>query len=62
VAETFSPLDDRCRRFGRTDDLLAGLLEATRAGDQVLIMSNGGFDGLHSRLISALAEQEQAGQ
>jgi len=62
VEETFSPLDYRCRRFNRTDDLLAGLLEATRAGDQVLIMSNGGFEGLHGRLMSALAEQEQAGR
>jgi UDP-N-acetylmuramate: L-alanyl-gamma-D-glutamyl-meso-diaminopimelate ligase len=61
VEETFSPLGDRCLRFSRTDELLAGVLEAARAGDQVLIMSNGGFDGLHVRLLSGLADREQAG-
>jgi len=61
VEDTFSPLGDRCLRFSRTDELLAGVLEAARAGDQVLIMSNGGFDGLHVRLLSGLADREQAG-
>jgi putative spermidine/putrescine transport system ATP-binding protein len=59
VEETFAPLHERCRRFTSTDDLLAGALEATRAGDQVLIMSNGGFDGLHGRLLNGLANREQ---
>jgi UDP-N-acetylmuramate: L-alanyl-gamma-D-glutamyl-meso-diaminopimelate ligase len=34
--------------------LLQGLLASLRAGDQVLIMSNGGFGGLHARLLAAL--------
>jgi UDP-N-acetylmuramate: L-alanyl-gamma-D-glutamyl-meso-diaminopimelate ligase len=25
-------------------------------GDQVLVMSNGGFEGIHQRLLDALAE------
>ncbi len=37
------------------DVLLAGLKRSLRAGDQVLIMSNGGFGGLHTRLLQALA-------
>ncbi len=37
------------------DDLLEGLLRATKSGDQVLIMSNGGFGGLHGKLLERLA-------
>jgi UDP-N-acetylmuramate: L-alanyl-gamma-D-glutamyl-meso-diaminopimelate ligase len=29
----------------------------TVAGDQVLIMSNGGFGGLHGKLLEALSRQ-----
>ena len=36
-------------------DALAAMVAATaRAGDQVLIMSNGGFAGLHGKLLAAL--------
>jgi UDP-N-acetylmuramate: L-alanyl-gamma-D-glutamyl-meso-diaminopimelate ligase len=36
------------------DDLLRGLVGDARQGDQVLIMSNGGFGGLHGKLLEAL--------
>jgi UDP-N-acetylmuramate: L-alanyl-gamma-D-glutamyl-meso-diaminopimelate ligase len=28
---------------------------AARSGDQVLVMSNGGFGGVHDKLLAALA-------
>ena len=37
------------------DDLIAALCVAVRPGDHVLIMSNGGFGGLHNQLLQALA-------
>jgi UDP-N-acetylmuramate: L-alanyl-gamma-D-glutamyl-meso-diaminopimelate ligase len=37
--------------------LAATLVKHLRSGDQVLIMSNGGFGGLHSRLLDALASR-----
>jgi UDP-N-acetylmuramate: L-alanyl-gamma-D-glutamyl-meso-diaminopimelate ligase len=39
------------------DELVDGLAGNARAGDQVLIMSNGGFGGLHGRLLEALARR-----
>jgi UDP-N-acetylmuramate: L-alanyl-gamma-D-glutamyl-meso-diaminopimelate ligase len=39
------------------DELLAGLTGGARAGDQVLIMSNGGFGGLHGKLLEALGKR-----
>lgn len=41
--------------FADTGALLADLAPALRPGDLCLIMSNGGFDGLHQRLIDNLA-------
>jgi len=45
--------------FPDTDHLLADLLGRLESGDMVLIMSNGGFDGLHARLLEALAKREE---
>ncbi|WP_018175598.1 UDP-N-acetylmuramate:L-alanyl-gamma-D-glutamyl-meso-diaminopimelate ligase [Thioalkalivibrio sp. AKL8] len=36
------------------ESLLQGILATVRSGDTLVIMSNGGFDGLHLRLIDAL--------
>ncbi|MHB1513733.1 UDP-N-acetylmuramate:L-alanyl-gamma-D-glutamyl-meso-diaminopimelate ligase [Acidiferrobacter sp.] len=36
------------------EDLIASLVADAHAGDHVLIMSNGGFAGLHGRLLTAL--------
>ena len=39
------------------DELLAGLAGGAAPGDQVLIMSKGGFGGLHGKLLEALARR-----
>jgi UDP-N-acetylmuramate: L-alanyl-gamma-D-glutamyl-meso-diaminopimelate ligase len=39
------------------DELVAGLAGGAAPGDQVLIMSNGGFGGLHGKLLEALARK-----
>jgi UDP-N-acetylmuramate: L-alanyl-gamma-D-glutamyl-meso-diaminopimelate ligase len=48
----------------RVDDELDALVEAVaaeaRAGDHVLVMSNGGFGGVHARLLDALAARQAA--
>ena len=51
------PLGARAALATDIPALLQALLAAVRAGDHVLIMSNGGFGGLHSKLLAALAER-----
>jgi UDP-N-acetylmuramate: L-alanyl-gamma-D-glutamyl-meso-diaminopimelate ligase len=36
------------------DDLVKGLADDSRPGDHILVMSNGGFGGLHDKLLAAL--------
>jgi UDP-N-acetylmuramate: L-alanyl-gamma-D-glutamyl-meso-diaminopimelate ligase len=33
---------------------VADILKLAQAGDQILVMSNGGFGGIHQRLLSTL--------
>jgi UDP-N-acetylmuramate: L-alanyl-gamma-D-glutamyl-meso-diaminopimelate ligase len=40
--------------FPDTESIIAFLVDTGRCGDVVLIMSNGGFDNIHERLLSAL--------
>jgi UDP-N-acetylmuramate: L-alanyl-gamma-D-glutamyl-meso-diaminopimelate ligase len=40
---------------GTTADLIRQLVEERRPGDRIVIMSNGGFEGIHRRLLAALA-------
>ncbi len=37
------------------DDIVDGIVREHRAGDLVVLMSNGGFGGIHRKLLQALA-------
>jgi UDP-N-acetylmuramate: L-alanyl-gamma-D-glutamyl-meso-diaminopimelate ligase len=39
------------------DALIAAIVAQAQSGDQILVMSNGGFGGLHEKLLSRLAER-----
>ncbi|MFC3914856.1 UDP-N-acetylmuramate:L-alanyl-gamma-D-glutamyl-meso-diaminopimelate ligase [Pseudaeromonas sharmana] len=45
------------RVFHEIDELLHALLQQVHAGDQILVMSNGGFGGIHGRLLQALEQR-----
>ena len=49
-------LGDKGRLARSLDELVDGLAGNASPGDQVLIMSNGGFGGLHGKLLEALAQ------
>ena len=38
----------------RVDDIVRTIADEARPGDLVVIMSNGGFDGIHDKLLAAL--------
>jgi UDP-N-acetylmuramate: L-alanyl-gamma-D-glutamyl-meso-diaminopimelate ligase len=43
------------REAGSVDDIIATIVREHRAGDVVVIMSNGGFGGIHKKLLQALS-------
>jgi UDP-N-acetylmuramate: L-alanyl-gamma-D-glutamyl-meso-diaminopimelate ligase len=56
AAETLAPLGSKARSFDDLDRLVAAVAADAREGDQVLVMSNGGFGGVHGKLLTALAD------
>ncbi len=56
-AESLTSLGPRLTLGADVQTLLAGLLKELKVGDQVVIMSNGGFDGLPALLERALKER-----
>ncbi len=47
-------LGDRAHFAANVDALVKGLAGDSRPGDHILVMSNGGFGGLHDKLLAAL--------
>lgn len=54
------PLGERARVETDVDALVARVVAQARKGDHILVMSNGGFGGLHGKLLSQLAESASA--
>ncbi len=48
-------LNGRGRVFHAVDDLVTTLAQELKPDDQVLIMSNGGFEGIHGKLLKSLS-------
>ncbi len=56
VAGAVRPLGARATVLGDIDALARAIAAEARAVDHVLVMSNGGFGGLHGKLLAALGE------
>ena len=49
----FAPLGAQARCVDDLEALIAAVAAEARSGDHVLVMSNGGFGGIHKRLLDA---------
>jgi hypothetical protein len=58
-AAVLQPLGARAQTFDDVERMVAAITAAARPGDHVLIMSNGGFGGAHSKLLDALARADE---
>jgi len=47
-------LGDKCRVCTTINEIIDSVVPLTRPGDQIVIMSNGGFANIHARLLDAL--------
>jgi UDP-N-acetylmuramate: L-alanyl-gamma-D-glutamyl-meso-diaminopimelate ligase len=52
--EALAPVDPPAVVADGVDALVAAVRRAARPGDHVLVMSNGGFGGIHAKLLAAL--------
>ena len=55
VAEALAPMAAQAVVADSVDKLVAAIVRVAEPGDQVLVMSNGAFGGIHEKLLAALA-------
>ncbi|KPC49429.1 UDP-N-acetylmuramate:L-alanyl-gamma-D-glutamyl-meso-diaminopimelate ligase [Amantichitinum ursilacus] len=53
-AEALAPLGSKAHSHNDLDALVADIIATAQAGDHILVMSNGGFGGIHGKLLAAL--------
>lgn len=58
AAAALAPLGPRAHVEHDLDQLVAHVAAAARPGDQIICMSNGGFGGVHGKLLATLAARE----
>jgi UDP-N-acetylmuramate: L-alanyl-gamma-D-glutamyl-meso-diaminopimelate ligase len=56
AAEALAPLGDRARTYTELPALVEAVSAEARPGDHILVMSNGGFGGVHGKLLERLAK------
>ena len=54
AAEALAPMGAQAVVEDSVDKLVAAIAKAAKPGDHVLVMSNGGFGGIHGKLLAAL--------
>ena len=55
AAQALGPLGAKATVHGDLDELIDAIVAYVKAGDQVVVMSNGGFGGIHAKLLAQLA-------
>ena len=60
ATQALAPMGARAVVAATIDDLVGRVVAAARSGDHVLCMSNGGFGGVHRKLLDALAGNGRA--
>jgi UDP-N-acetylmuramate: L-alanyl-gamma-D-glutamyl-meso-diaminopimelate ligase len=60
AAKVFAPLGARARCEDNLEALIASIAGEARPGDHLLVMSNGGFGGIHEKLLARLERSKAA--
>ena len=55
AADALAPLSDKAEVHADLDAMIKAITAAAQSGDQILVMSNGGFGGIHDKLLQQLA-------
>ena len=60
ASEALAPIQAKSNVYEDMSQMVAAISSVVKAGDQILVMSNGGFGGVHQKLLSALQLKFQA--
>lgn len=54
AAEALAPIKAKAKAYDDLNQMVVAIKNAAKSGDHVLVMSNGGFGGIHQKLLDAL--------
>ena len=54
AAEALAPIAAKANVYDDLTEMVTAITKAAQSGDQVLVMSNGGFGGVHQKILDAL--------
>ena len=60
LAAALAPLGEKARAFDDLSALVEAVASAAKPSDSILVMSNGGFGGIHQKLLDALQPPERS--
>ncbi len=60
LSGALAPLGSRACIASHLDELVAHIAALAHPGDRILVMSNGGFGGIHDRIIQSLEQRQMA--
>jgi len=60
VARAFEPIGTKTGVFDNLDAMVDAIVAISRPADHVLVMSNGGFGGVHGKILAELAIKQMA--
>jgi UDP-N-acetylmuramate: L-alanyl-gamma-D-glutamyl-meso-diaminopimelate ligase len=57
AAEALKPIANKAKTFDDLTMLVSEICKVAQSGDHILVMSNGGFGGVHQKILDGLASQ-----
>ena len=54
LEQVLSPLGEKAKAFDDLDQMVEAIVKIAKSGDHILVMSNGGFGGVHQKILKAL--------
>ena len=60
AAEALAPMGTQAEVYEDFEAMLKAIVGKAEAGDHILVMSNGGFQGIHNKLLEALISSQNA--
>ena len=54
AAEALKPIKNKAQTFESLENLVTAIAKSVKSGDHILVMSNGGFGGVHQKILDSL--------
>ncbi len=54
AAEALNPIKNKSQVFENLENLVTAIAKSVKSGDHILVMSNGGFGGVHQKILDSL--------